>query len=64
MVASLLEHHAHIMEAGNKAAAIDLATAGCPVAEADDVGAALAKASGKGELLGVIRERNEPGLAV
>ena len=52
------------MQAGDKAAAVGFAAAGCPVAESDDVGAALAKASGKGQLLGVIGERNESGLTV
>ena len=52
------------MQAGNEAAAVNLAAAGCPVAEPDYIGAGLAKASGKSELLGIKRERHKSGLAV
>jgi len=52
----LLEHHAHVVQSRNEAAAIYLAAAGCPVAEPNDVGAALTKSGGNGQLLGVVGE--------
>jgi hypothetical protein len=45
------KYHAHVMEAGNEAAPINLPTAGCLLAETDDVGAALAKTGGESSLL-------------
>ena len=52
------------MEAGNEAAAIDLAAARCTVTESDDVGATLTKPALKGQLFRVIGEWNETGVAV
>lgn len=52
------------MQAGNKAAAVDLLAAAGPVAEADDVGAALDEAAIKGDAFGVIGEGHESGFAV
>jgi hypothetical protein len=51
------------MQSRNEAAAVNLSAARCAVAEPDYVGAGLAKANGKGKLLGV-GERNESGFAV
>ena len=51
-----LKHHADIMQAGNETAAVDLVAAGCAVAEAYNIGAMLAQAGRKGELLGVVGE--------
>ena len=52
------------MQSRYEAAAVNLAAARCAVAEPDDVGAGLAQSGGKGELLGVVGERDKPGLAV
>jgi len=52
------------MQSGNEAAAVNLAAAGCPVAESNNVRAAKAKSCGKGKLLGVVGERNESGFPV
>ncbi len=41
-----LEHHAHVVQTGDEAAAVGFVAAGCTVAEPDDVGAGLAKANG------------------
>ena len=50
----LLENHAHIVQAGDEAAAVDLPAARCTVAEADDVGAGLAQAQHRRQMLGVV----------
>src|SRR5579871_508988 len=60
----LLEDHAHVMQAGNEAAAVDLSRAAGPVAEPDNVGAVLAEASGESEPLRVVRQGHKPGLFV
>ena len=59
-----LKHHANVMQSGNEAAAVNLAAAGCPVTETDDVGATLAKSGSECELLGVVGKRNKPGFTV
>jgi hypothetical protein len=52
------------MKLRDEGGAIDLAAAGCPVTEPDDVRTCLPKPKAKGDLLGVKRERNEAHVAV
>ena len=59
-----LKHHAHVVQAGDEAAAINLAATRCSVVEPDDAGAVLTKASGESESLRVVGERAESGFAV
>ncbi len=58
------KHHADVVQSWDEAAAVGFAAAGCAVCETDDVGAVLAEASGKRQLLGVVGERYETGLTV
>jgi len=59
-----LKDHAHVVQAGDKTAAVNFPATRCSVAEAYDVGAALTQACGEHQLLCVINERHEPGKAV
>ena len=52
------------MQARYEAAAVDLLAAAGPVREPDDVGAVLRQPGGKGEPLGVLDQRHEPGVAI
>ena len=61
---ALFKNHAHVMQSGDEAAAINFAATGCAVAESDDVGAALAKSRSKGKLLGVVGEWDKSGLII
>lgn len=49
-----LKDHVHIVQAGDEAAAVNLAAASCSVVEPDAVGEALAESGNEGNGLGVV----------
>jgi len=60
----VFKDHAHIVQAGDEAAAVDLLATARTVTEADDFGPVLTKANGEGKSFRVERERDESHLTI